>query len=317
MKQRTIKTGILVDPMGHGMGEVTPEMEVLEHIKEFTKLVRPAKLKPYTLQSAHKISAGTELVLFDYGGMMEFGSGDLVTSEARALLRWANDHPSALVVVMSAYTYRNVIHYELEDMGLKLHNVIAQEIGRDPIPMWFRDPDMPVKIRDKRISEHPLAGLTPVGGTLPDSQFFKPSPKFISFMKEHFSKEDIVEAGAGMGHTAKALKDAGLTVKAVDANRRKGSVYKVEIADATEYDYHSPLVLICRPCHGSFCEAVVQRAVQCQAPAVVYVGLSKNASGDLGKFRRNFKLEMRGAGEDKEGVYVWRLPWNQYVDDEE
>ncbi len=309
-----ILTGILVDPMGHGFGEVTPEQEIEGHIHDYSELLKPDTLKPYRLQSAREIKLGTTLVLFDYGGMMP-GSDDLVLSECRALLQWAADNPSSLVIVISSFTYRNQIQYEMEEMGLTPHNVVCREsIFKDPIPLWFRVREKPNRTPvPVDTLAHPLAGLMPVGGTLSDAQWFKPARTFIAWFKQQFGSEiRVYEAGSGMGHTAKALSDVGKKIIAIDANYRPGSVFRAEIADATEYDYLSDCpVLICRPCHGAFCEAVIQRAVTCRSNAVIYVGLAKNANGDLGKFRRYFKLALRNAGEDKESVYIWRPAWNQ------
>jgi hypothetical protein len=311
-----IKTGILVDPVGHGFGEVTPEQEIEGHIHDYSELLRPHTLKPYRLDSAHKIKPGTRLVLFDYGGMISsYGAADLISSEARALLRWTADNPSALVIVVSSFTYRNVIQYELEDMGLALHNVVCREsVFEDPIPLWFRtqgEPDKtPIPIE---ALAHPIAGLTPVGGTLGDSQFFKPKKAFINWFTKTFKDEfKVYEVGSGMGHTAKALAGAGVKIVAIDANRRPGSVFAAEIQDATEYSFRmDPVVLICRPCHGPFCEAVIQRAVFCRANCIVYAGLPKNVADDLGRFRKFFKCTLTNAGEDKESVYVWRPEWNK------
>jgi hypothetical protein len=309
-----ILTGILVDPMGHGFGEVTPEQEIKDHIHDYSDLLKPDKLKPYTLQSAREIKPGTKLVLFDYGGMMP-GSDDLVLSECRALLQWAIDNPSSLVIVISSFTYRNQIQYEMEEMGVTPHNVVCREsLSKDPIPLWFRvstEPDRtPIPIETLA---HPIAGLMPVGGKLPNAQWFKPNKVFTSWFVNRFKKAwHVYEAGCGMGHTTKALRDVGMEVTGVDANRRPGSVVRVEIADATDFDYRTdPTVLICRPCHGPFCEAVIQRAIACRSEAIVYVGIEKNVRGDLGKFWRFFSRELENAGEDKEVVYVWRPVWNQ------
>lgn len=302
-----IKTGILVDPMGHGMGEVSPEQEVKDHIKEYSELLRPHTLSPYRLKSAYQVKLGTKLILFDYGGMMP-GSGDLVSGEARQVIRWAEDNPSGLVVVVSDFTYRRVIRGEMEELGLNLYNVVHREsLFADPIPLWFR-------MGDKfSVVLHPTAGLMPIGGTLPDQQWFKPEKRFITWFKKNFEREFVYELGAGMGHTSKALSESGLRrVKAIDANIRVGAVYPVEIQDATNLDYDmEPVVLICRPCHGSFVEASIQQALTRRARAIVYVGLPKNVKADLGIFYRQFKCELKESGKEGEFTYCWRPEWNQ------
>src|ERR1700684_552992 len=72
VKTIVFKTAIIVDPMGHGFGEVGPEEEIEEHKKDFAELLYPAALDAYTPygMSESQIKQGTDLIIFDYGGMM-------------------------------------------------------------------------------------------------------------------------------------------------------------------------------------------------------------------------------------------------------
>ena len=150
-KSHIIKTAAVVDFMGHGFGEVTPEEEIEVHKERFGEFAAPAKLKVHAPAGVHGIETGTDLVIYDFGGLMP-GSG-LMESNARALVRWAEDNPNSLVVIVSEMTYRNYFKYEAEEMGLMdgLHNVVCDatplmdEDKKDPhyrtryspFPEWF------------------------------------------------------------------------------------------------------------------------------------------------------------------------------------
>ena len=123
----TILTAIVVDFMGHGFGEVTREDEIEEHKERFSEFVTPAKLKPYTPMSTYpgELKPGTDLVIYDFGGLMP-GSESLMTNNARHLLQWAADNPNSLVVIVSTFSYENCVKYEAEELGLTdLHNIVA------------------------------------------------------------------------------------------------------------------------------------------------------------------------------------------------
>jgi hypothetical protein len=149
-KPHVIKTAAVVDFMGHGFGAVTPEEEIEQHKERFEEFAAPAKLKVHTPAGVHGIEVGTDLVIYDFGGLMP--GNDLMESNARALVQWAVDNPNALVVIVSETTYRNYFKYEAEEMGLmdSLHNVVCDAIPFDedkkdthyrtrcsPFPEWF------------------------------------------------------------------------------------------------------------------------------------------------------------------------------------
>jgi hypothetical protein len=147
-----IKTAIWVDPFG-SMGE-TPEEQVKRE-QEHLESELGVRLNVHTPSHLGQIEEGTDLVLFDYGGMMAGNS--LCEDNSRGLIRWAEDHPSALVVIISTFTYDNAFRYEIaEHLGLDrvpyhfampegeqhktpIHNITVQAWRENYIPDWFRE----------------------------------------------------------------------------------------------------------------------------------------------------------------------------------
>lgn len=134
---RKIMVAICVDPMG--CGAKTPEEEVEEHKQVMQELLRPHKLSFYQAHHAgaceEGIRPGTNLIVFDFGGMI-FGNS-LAQTNGRELVRWCQDNPSGLVLVMTSFTYQNAVQDELdaEDLG-SLHNL--KNFSEDQtIPEWF------------------------------------------------------------------------------------------------------------------------------------------------------------------------------------
>jgi hypothetical protein len=147
-KKHVIKTAIIVDYMGHGFGEFTPEDEIEEHTKRFSEFAAPAKLKVYAPKSTYpgSIEVGTDLVIYDFGGIGPGATG-LMSGNARHLLQWAQDNPNSLVVIVSEFTYRNYVKIEAEDSGLvgELHNIVVDDTGFEDwngkIDPWYRGKD--------------------------------------------------------------------------------------------------------------------------------------------------------------------------------
>lgn len=137
----SIKTAILVDYMGSDFGNITPEMEIVQHVDNYTELLKPATLDWYQIHQFHEsvVKPGTKLILFDYGGVML--GNNLAQDNSRSLLRWAGDNPTALVIVVSSFTYHHTVKHEMEELGLTLPNVIEghpllmEEVS---VPDWFR-----------------------------------------------------------------------------------------------------------------------------------------------------------------------------------
>lgn len=134
-EKRTINTAIIVDPMGHGCGEYTPQDEIRQHTEHFTEMLeRP--LKVHAPAGPHGIEAGTELVIFDFGGMLPGTS--LMEDFARAIVKWAEEHPSALVIVVSEFTWNRYVEYEMKDRGLTgLPNITHGLDFEEQVPEWW------------------------------------------------------------------------------------------------------------------------------------------------------------------------------------
>lgn len=173
-----IKTAIWVDPFGGG--GMTAEEQVA-HEKESMESELGVKLDVHTPNNSGQIEEGTDLILFDYGGMMMGNS--LCEDNSRALIRWAEDHPSSLVVIISTFTYDNAFRYEIaEHLGLDsvpyhynkpegekhktpIHNITIQSYGpgENFIPNWFReahnckpyDDPWPVKTKPEPVMTEP------------------------------------------------------------------------------------------------------------------------------------------------------------------
>ena len=136
------KTLILVDPFGC-LGQSPEEEieEILARVKEY--LPKGHKLKSYRVHcfDPEAVVPGTDLVLFDFGGML--AGNDLAGSNARALLKWAENNPAALVLVTSRFTFQHCVAFEMEELGLTLPNVINEHEARteenkyNPLPAWW------------------------------------------------------------------------------------------------------------------------------------------------------------------------------------
>jgi hypothetical protein len=132
-----MKTKIIVDPMG--VGGLTPEQEIEQHKIKFSALIYPLELEIIDSSFSPVIPDGTELVIYDFGGMLPGTS--LMEDNARYVVKWASDHPNSLVVVVSDYTYNVYIKQEMIDLGMDdLYNIILDSYKiDDPLPKWFRD----------------------------------------------------------------------------------------------------------------------------------------------------------------------------------
>lgn len=144
MKQRIIKTAICVDPVG--CYSKTPEEEIKEHKKEYRGFLKPAKLEFYRIHSVYpgEIKPGTELVLFDYGGIGTFGN-DMMENNARHIIQYALDNPNCLIIFVSSYAWDYMGKYIIQDFGYhQLPNIViakGQLAWNDGlhIPEWFRN----------------------------------------------------------------------------------------------------------------------------------------------------------------------------------
>jgi hypothetical protein len=110
-----LKICILLDPMGYG--NVTDDDEYVAHCH----VLRTEVLPDFDLTIERRFcfdeaAVDADLVVFDFGGMMP--GSNLLGDNSRRLARWISDHPSALVVIPSTFTYRNGLQDELAELHL-------------------------------------------------------------------------------------------------------------------------------------------------------------------------------------------------------
>lgn len=138
-----MKVGIIVDSVG-GAGE-TGAQEVEGYKKVLSKWL--AKAKPTFYSNERPVfEEGTDLIIFDYGGMAGMGGygdcGQLLADATRGVLRWAEDNPSGLLIIASSYSYDNLIERELRDSGIyHLPNLMVNTSVR--YAHWKDEPVMP------------------------------------------------------------------------------------------------------------------------------------------------------------------------------
>ncbi len=141
--KRIIKTAIWYDPLG-SMFKTTEEQiddDIAHYEDEYGPFEGKIKLHWYRVTHPSQITPGTALVLFDFGGC---GMGNnLMGDSSRAMIQWAQDNPSVLIIVTSSFTYNNGIKIELEDLGLaKLPNVMEQFENEGVPPDWWLNGDV-------------------------------------------------------------------------------------------------------------------------------------------------------------------------------
>ena len=151
--KRILKTAIWYDPFG-SMSE-TPEQQIANDVRRLPRDLFNDRVTFdwYCVNGPHEIKPRTELVLFDFGGM-SLGN-DLMASNSRYLLQWAQDNPNTLILVTSGFTYDHGVDYELRALGFAtLPNVINLYPLNLPdawsllIPKWFLNEEtapVPVK----------------------------------------------------------------------------------------------------------------------------------------------------------------------------
>ncbi len=149
-----------------------------------------------------------------------------------------------------------------------------------------------------------------MGTTLGFSKFFELNEKFVAYMKQEFDKKLIYDVGAGAGHVTDILRDKGMKVIGIDVHVHQAPEIEVLIADGTVFQYEpKSVVMVCRPCHGMFAEHVIDRAIECKASTVLYVGLHRNVADDLDKYLPKFKEVAKKVGND--GESIWRMDTNE------
>ncbi len=134
-KKKELEVAIIVDFMGSMMA--SPEQEIAEYKKQFSDILKGFTLKFATPRCVMP-DLSADLVIYDFGGMMPGTS--LMDDNSRRIVQWASDHPSALVVIVSSFTFNSYVQPEMEALGLdKVKNIVNFYNG-DPdeeIQIWF------------------------------------------------------------------------------------------------------------------------------------------------------------------------------------
>lgn len=135
VKKWELAVAIIVDFMGSSMA--SPEEEIAEHKKRFSEILKGFSLK-FSTPKCVMPDLSADLVIYDFGGMMP--GTPLMEDNSRQIVRWASDHPSALVVVVSSHTFGVYVKPEMQALGLdKVQNVVDFYHGDqdEAIPIWF------------------------------------------------------------------------------------------------------------------------------------------------------------------------------------
>jgi hypothetical protein len=135
--RKKIRVAIIVDFMGTSMR--TAEEEIEDHKKNFTQILKDFDLE-FSAPRAVMPNLVADLVIYDFGGVMPGNS--LMEDNSREIVKWASDHPSALVVVASSHTFGAYVKPEMEELGLdKVQNVWDYFDGDqdEKIPAWFAE----------------------------------------------------------------------------------------------------------------------------------------------------------------------------------
>lgn len=131
MKPEHIVCSVVLDFMGSF--DTDPDDE----FKEIQKDVRKTIKNPVTFHNSkmvQRIEPKSDLVMFDFGGLLP--GTNLMEDQSREIIKWSQDHPSALVLVISDFTFTHFIEPEMASLGLdKLHNVKSWN-RCDSIPDW-------------------------------------------------------------------------------------------------------------------------------------------------------------------------------------
>lgn len=112
-KAKSVKTSVhctIVNDWVGGCGQ-TGEEET-EQIKQHVQLALKGRAVVFKTCDTMSPHLKTDLLVFDYGGMAN-GYSSPFWDYCRKVVKWAEDHPSSLVVIGSSFTYDNGIQREL------------------------------------------------------------------------------------------------------------------------------------------------------------------------------------------------------------
>lgn len=162
---RTLTCCIIVDPMG-GFNR-TPEQEVEELKREFNEaFANPLRFYEaiYVGEGEYGIQPGTDIVLFDFGGMSLGNS--LMQTNSRELIRWLQDNPNSLGIITSSFTWRNGIENELKELGFQTEaewcwNNLTRDEGEQSQPLFHNVVDWCARYASERGEKAKLYTVIP------------------------------------------------------------------------------------------------------------------------------------------------------------
>lgn len=120
-KDKIFRTICIFDPMSAD-DETQNALDQLKFSGINTELVAEG-------MGVHELNSrdGIDLVVFDYGGMSIMGARDTSLAQTRAMYEWAENHPSSLVLIWSAYTADLYEEVTEEIKATELANVIFMD----------------------------------------------------------------------------------------------------------------------------------------------------------------------------------------------
>jgi len=105
------------------------EPESFDYIEELiTDFVINAKVVHKGRDPSALRTLQVDLVILDYGGIAASGAWDVATSNIKEVIRWAEDHPSSLVLIWTEMTQR-VYKSEVEEQFGEMNNIML--VGHD------------------------------------------------------------------------------------------------------------------------------------------------------------------------------------------
>ncbi|AHY26679.1 hypothetical protein vB_AbaM_Acibel004_64 [Acinetobacter phage vB_AbaM_Acibel004] len=158
---------------------------------------------------------------------------------------------------------------------------------------------------------------------LPHGIFFKPNAKFLNTMASEYKDVGILEAGSGVGHVLKVVKEYGKNygisamsnIRGFDIHRRteyEVPEFEIFMADALDLTvYHQRLqVLVCRPDHGGWVSELLEQFLLGEkvCKRFIYVGKPENIEIDFDEDQLlHVHKKVEGVGEDNETMLVWEI----------
>lgn len=140
--------------------------------------------------------------------------------------------------------------------------------------------------------------------TLPGLDFFIPNNNIINYLKEHHSKDKIVEVGCGRGLFLSLMIENDLNVIGIDIFTRTNMlpVYNNFLpTDALKFNYNqTDIVLLARPCHGHFIDMLFDKIFQYEDKEVYYIGLERNIYQDIDTDLYKTEMILENVGEEEE-----------------